>query len=89
MLNFILSKLIGKKTFLSLVLLLAHQGLKAFNMDVIPDEQLSQFVDTLLIILAGVFKHVGNKREIAIKRDMELLSKANKTLINEITKPAP
>ena len=89
MLKFILERLVGKKTFLSLALLLAHQGLKAFGMDVIPDEQLSQFVDTLLIILAGVFKHIGNKREEILKRDMETVHKSNKTLIDEITKPTP
>ena len=87
MLKFILERLVGKKTFLSLFILLAHQGLKAFGMDVIPDEQLSQFVDTLLIILAGVFKHIGNKREETLKKDMETVQKSNKTLINEVTKP--
>lgn len=92
MLKFILEKLVGKKTLLSLFVLLAHQALKAFDMDVIPDEQLSQFIDTGLIILAGVFKFVGNNREAKLKQDMEAMQRANKSLIEQeidkITKPS-
>ena len=86
MLKFILERLIGKKTFISLALYLSHQVLKSTGID-IPDAELSQFLDTLLIILAGVFRYVGNKREAILKQDMESMSKTNKNLIDEVTKP--
>lgn len=49
----------GYKTYITLIVMIAHQAMKIMKLDPIPDDQLSIVVDVLLGILAGIFRKMA------------------------------
>ena len=52
----------GYKTYITLIVLIVHQGIKLLKLDPIPDEQISIAVDVLLGIVAGIFRKVAKPK---------------------------
>ena len=53
--------LVGYRTYITLALMVLHQVLKVNGID-LPQENLSIAVDTILALLAGVFKYLATKQ---------------------------
>ena len=52
----------GYKTYLTLIVLIVHQGMKLLKLDPLPDEQVSIAFDVLLGIVAGIFRKVAKPK---------------------------
>lgn len=51
----------GYRTYLTLIVLIIHQILKLFGLEPIEDDKLTIAVDTVLLILAGIFRKLAKK----------------------------
>ena len=53
--------LIGKRTYLTLIVIVLHQLAKLGGVD-IPNEQISQSVDVVLALMAGIFRYFATQK---------------------------
>ena len=52
----------GYRTYLTLIVLIVHQGMKLLKLDPLTDEQVSIAFDVLLGIAAGIFRKVAKPK---------------------------